>query len=131
MLGTWSRDLPSKLGESTLKRCPLPGVFRYFLYEPRVTSWTSVLLERGDTKAKWRRNCRKTHDKLNYMNLIFLRVTETNYFISDHLALRVSSFGELQTTSNFLPSCKTNFMNATEEAEQVCQPHLGTVIKPT
>lgn len=86
---TWSHDLPSKLGENTLKRCPLPGVFCYFLYKPWVTSWTNVLLERGNTKAQSHRNWRKFHDKLNYMNQIFLnndfkemRITETEIISS-------------------------------------------------
>lgn len=38
---------------------------------------------------------------------------------------------QARTTDNFSPIYMTNFMNATQEAEQVCQPHLRTVIKPT
>lgn len=30
----------------------LPGIVCYFLYEPRVTSWANILLERGNRQAK-------------------------------------------------------------------------------
>lgn len=42
------------------KKSDIPGIFCYFLYEPGVTSWTNVLLERGNAKAKSYWNCRKS-----------------------------------------------------------------------